>query len=179
MKTASVIFLSVMAMASLATAQKTTAVHPGRGGSPHVRTEWTISGANISIEYGRPYLKGRTIGTDVVPYGFVWRAGADEATTLKSDKPLTFGKLTVPAGTHTLWVMPTASAWHLIVSKDTGQWGTEYDPAQDLGRVEMKLEKPAKPVDQHTIGITPQQGGGVLTIEFGTVKASAPFSIGT
>ena len=81
-------------------AQKTTPVHEGKGGSPHVRTEWTVDGAAISIEYGRPSLKGRTVGKDVAPYGRVWRAGADEATTLKTDKPLQFGSLSVPAGTY-------------------------------------------------------------------------------
>src|SRR5690349_10225029 len=108
-----VVMVGAIAVAGLM-AQKTTQVHPGNGGSPHVRTEWMIDGANISIEYGRPYLKGRTIGKDVVQHGFVWRAGADEATTLKTDKALVFGKLTVPAGTHTLWVMPHAEKWELI-----------------------------------------------------------------
>src|SRR5438128_661861 len=130
--------VGVLAVAGL-TAQKTTPIHPCNGGSPHVRTDWVIEGANISIEYGRPYLKGRTIGKDVVQHGFVWRAGADEATTLKSDKPLVFGKLTVPAGTHTLWVMPNPTKWELIFNKQTGQWGTTYEEEQDLGKVDMKL----------------------------------------
>ena len=92
---------SVLAVAIAATAltfgaslqaQKTTEVHPGKAGSPHVRTEWTIDGANLSIEYGRPSLKGRTPGKDVDPYdGREWRTGADEATTLKTDKALKFG----------------------------------------------------------------------------------------
>ena len=68
-------------------AQKTTQVHPGKAGSPHVKTEWTIDGANLSIEYGRPSLKGRVPGKDIDPYdGREWRTGADEATTLKTDK---------------------------------------------------------------------------------------------
>src|SRR5262245_20053738 len=79
-------------------AQKTTPVHSGKGGSPHVRTEWTIDGANISIEYGRPALKGRTIDS-LVPTGQIWRMGADEATTLKTSKMLMFGSLHLAAGT--------------------------------------------------------------------------------
>ena len=156
--------------------QKTTTIHPGRGGSPHVRTEWTVSGANISIEYGRPYLKGRAV-EKLVPPGYVWRAGADEATTLKSDKTLAFGSLTVPAGTHTLWIMPSAGTWQLIVNKNTGQWGTEYDQKGDIGRVDMKLEKLAAPVEQLTFSIDPGPGGGVLKVEFGPYKASAPFAV--
>ena len=106
-------------------AQKTTEVHPGKGGSPHVRTEWTVDGAAISIEYGRPFLKGRTIGKDVAPIGQIWRAGADEATTIKTDKALKFGSLAVPAGAYTLWVVPGEKDWQLVISKATGQWGTQ------------------------------------------------------
>ena len=96
---------SIAVFAATAAAQQTTQVHEGRGGSPHVRTEWTVSGAKISIEYGRPHLKGRTVGKEVAPFGKEWRTGADEATTLVTDKPLTFGgSLQVPAGTYTLYM---------------------------------------------------------------------------
>lgn len=159
-------------------AQKTTDVHPGKGGSPHVRTEWTIDGANISIEYGRPYLKGRTVGKEVAPFGQPWRTGADEATTLKTDKPLKFGSLSVPAGTYTLFTLPGEKEWHLIVSKKTGEWGTEYDEAQDLGRVPMKVGKPAKPAEQLTISIDDTPAGGTLRVEWGTSSASIPFTVG-
>ncbi len=159
-------------------AQKTTDMHKGTGGSPHVRSEWTVAGASITVEYGRPFLKGRTIGKDVVPYGQVWRAGADEATTLKTDKPLTFGSLTVPAGVHTLFVLPAADKWVLIVSKQTGQWGTQYTAGQDLGRVDMALSAAPAAAEQHTISVEPTSGGGVLQMTFGTVRASVPFSVG-
>jgi hypothetical protein len=172
------VMVSALAVTALM-AQKTTPMHPGGGGSPHVRTEWVIEGANISIEYGRPYLKGRTIGKDIVQHGFIWRAGADEATTLKTDKPLVFGKLTVPAGTHTLWVMPRADKWELIFNKQTGQWGTSYDEAHNLGKVDMKLETLSPPADQHTFSIDKQGSGGLLKIEFGQAKATVPFTVAT
>jgi hypothetical protein len=177
MKFAATAMVCLAMAVSLAAAQKTTAVHPGRGGSPHVRTEWAIGGANISVEYGRPYVKGRTVGKELAPYGYVWRAGADEATTLVSNKTLAFGSLVVPAGTHTLWILPTAEKWQLIVNKNTGQWGTEYDQKGDVGRVEMKLEKLPTPVEQLTISIDPSPTGGVLKVEFGPYRASAPFSV--
>src|SRR5687768_14208176 len=83
-----------------------TEIHPGAGGSPHVRADWMIDGARVSITYGRPYVKGRTIGESLDPMrGVVWRLGADEATTLSSDRPLTIGTTTVPAGEHTLWIL--------------------------------------------------------------------------
>jgi hypothetical protein len=159
-------------------AQKTTPVHPGKGGSPHVKTDWTIDGANISITYGRPSLKGRTVGKDVAPYGKPWRTGADEATTLVTDKALKFGSLSVPAGTYTLFTLPGESGWELIVSKQTGQWGTQYDQAQDLGRVPMKVGKAAAAAEQLTISIDDTASGGTLRVEWGTTSAAIPFTVG-
>jgi hypothetical protein len=168
--------MAVLCTASLV-AQKTTPVHPGKGGSPHVRTEWTIDGANLSIEYGRPYLKGRTVGKDVVPYGRIWRAGADEATTLKTDKPLKFGNLSVPAGSYTLFTLPGDNQWQLVISKQTGQWGTEYTEGQDLGRVPMQVGKSKTPAEQVTWSIDDTPQGGTLRLEWGTTSVSAPFTV--
>jgi hypothetical protein len=159
-------------------AQKTTEVHPGKGGSPHVRTEWTIDGANISIEYGRPYLKGRP-ESQLMPPGKEWRTGADEATTLKTDKPLKFGNLSVPAGTYTLYTVPGEKEWQLVVSKKTGQWGIPYPgAADDFGRAPMKVEKMSAPVEQLTLSIDDTPTGGILRIEWGTARASIPFTVG-
>jgi hypothetical protein len=160
------------------TAQKTTPVHPGKGGSPHVRTEWTVDGAAISIEYGRPFLKGRTIGKDVAPSGQIWRAGADEATTFKTDKPLKFGALSVPAGTYTLWVVPNDKEWQLVVSKATGQWGTQYREGEDLGRVAMKVGTAKAAAEQLTYAIDDTAAGGTLRLEWGTASGAVPFSVG-
>ena len=159
-------------------AQKTTPVHAGKGGSPHVRTEWTVDGAAISIEYGRPSLKGRTVGKEVAPYGSVWRAGADEATTLKTDRPLKFGNLSVPAGTYTLFTLPGEKEWQLIVSKKTGQWGTQYTEGDDLGRVPMTVGTAKTAAEQLTYSIDDTSAGGTLRIEWGTTSASVPFTVG-
>lgn len=160
-------------------AQKTTPVHPGKAGSPHVKSEWTIDGASISIEYGRPLLKGRTPGKDVDPYeGREWRTGADEATTLVTSRALKFGALSVPAGTYTLYTIPTGGTWQLIVSKKTGQWGVPYPKGEDLGRAPMTLSKPAKPADQLTISIEDTAAGGTLHIDWGATRASIPFTVG-
>lgn len=172
------ILTAAVALAVPISAQKTTEVHPGKGGSPHVRTDWTVDGANISIEYGRPSLKGRTIGRDVAPYGREWRTGADEATTLKTDKDLTIGTLSVPAGTYTLYTLPGESEWQLIVSRKTGQWGVPYPEGEDLGRVPMKVGKTSSPVEQLTIAIDDTADGGLLRVEWGSVSASVPFTVG-
>ena len=167
---------AVLFAAVAVSAQKTTNVHPGKGGSPHARTEWVIDGANLSIEYGRPYLKGRP-DSEVMPPGGVWRTGADEATTLKTDKALRFGSLTVPAGTYTLWTVPGASGWQLVINKETGQWGTAYQQKEDLGRVPMTVEKAAKPVEQLTISIDDTPTGAALRIEWGSARATASFTV--
>ena len=88
-----------------------------------------------------------------MPPGQEWRTGADEATTLKTDKPLKFGTLAVPAGAVTLYTVPGDKEWQLVVSKKTGQWGIPYPKGEDLGRVPMKVAKPDKPVEQLTIAI--------------------------
>jgi hypothetical protein len=173
-----VIVTALIALAGAAlTAQKTTDIHPGKGGSPHVRAEWTIDGANVAIEYGRPYLKGRP--NDVVmPPGREWRTGADEATTIKSDRPLVFGKLTVPAGVHTLNTVP-GDAWQLVIIKGVPKWGIPYTPGNDLGRVPMTVTRLAKPVEQLTISIDDTPAGGTLRVEWGTVSARVNFTVGT
>ena len=99
--------LVAAALSVTISAQKITPMKTGSGGSEHVRSEWTVDGANIAIEYGRPALKGRTPGKDIDPYeGKEWRTGADEQTTLITNKPLKFGSLTVPAGTYGLHTIP-------------------------------------------------------------------------
>src|SRR5262245_35963608 len=88
--------------------------------SPHDKTEATVDGARISIEYGRPYVKGRKIDGGLVPYGKVWRTGADEATTMTTDKALMFGAVSLPAGTYTLFTLPGETEWKLVINKQTG-----------------------------------------------------------
>ena len=157
-------------------AQKTTEVHPGKGGSPHVRSEWTIDGAHISIEYGRPSLKGRTVES-IAPAGQVWRTGADEATTLKTDKMLMFGSLHLSPGTYTLYTLPSAKGWQLIINKQTGQWGTAYDEKQDAGRTPLTTGKTKAPVEQLTISIDDTPAGATLRIEWGTLQLTTVMSV--
>jgi hypothetical protein len=160
-------------------AQKVTPLKTGSGGSPHVRTESTIDGANISIEYGRPSLKGRTPGKDIDPYeGKEWRTGADEQTTLKTDKPLKIGTLSVPAGTYGLHTIPVNGTWQLIVSKRASGWGIPYPAGQDLGRVPMTMAKTGAPVEQLTIAVDDTPAGGTLRVEWGGTKATIPFTVG-
>jgi hypothetical protein len=113
-----------------------------------------------------------------VPYNAVWRTGANAATTLVTSRPLRMGTTTIPAGTYTLYTLPTASAWTLIVNKQTGQWGTEYDQGQDLARIPMTVKKAGAPTEQFTIALERgRQSGGVLAMTWDTTRAEVPFTV--
>jgi hypothetical protein len=166
------------AVAASAGAQKTTDLGTGRGGSQHVKTEWTIAGAHIAVAYGRPALKGRAEAA-MMPAGKPWRTGADAATVLTTDKALTFGKVVLQPGSYTINTQPGATSWELIFGKleKEGQWGVPYQPALEIGRTPMTTRKLAKPVEQVTINIDRAGAGQALRVEWGTASASAPFTI--
>jgi Protein of unknown function (DUF2911) len=171
--------VATIALGITVSAQKTTPVHPGKRGSPHVKTEWVIDGATISIEYGRPFLKGRP-EADMMPAGQPWRTGADEATVLTTDKPLKFGSVSLPAGTYTINTQPGDKAWQLIFGKlgKPGQWGIPYNAALEIGRTPMAVGKAKAPAEQVTISIDDTPAGATLRVEWGTTSATAPFTVG-
>ena len=164
---------AVMALGISVRAQKTTPVHPGKGGSPHVKTACVIYGANITVEYGQPQLKGRPDAA-VMPAGQPWRTGADEATVLVTDKALKFGSYSLPAGTYTINTEPGDKGWQLIFGKlsKPGQWGVPYQKDLEIGRTPMSVAKTKAPVEQLTISIDDTPAGGTLRIEWGTVRAT-------
>ncbi len=169
-----------LALAMPLGAQKMTETASGNGGSPHVKADATVHGAAITIEYGRPYLKGRP-EAQMMPPGQPWRTGADQATTITSDKPLTFGSVTLAANTpYTINTIPGDKDWELLLGKldKPGQWGIPYQSALEVGKVPMKLGKAEKPAEQVTISIDPTAAGGVLRVEWGSVSATAPFKVG-
>ena len=149
-------------------------VHEGTGGSPHVSVHWSVDGGNITIDYGRPYLRGRVVGESVEPMAdSVWRLGADEATTLRTDRELMLGAATVPAGEYTLWTMQAGEEVHLIVNSETGQWGTAYNAEHDVVHVPMEVGTLDPPADQLVISI----GDGNLGFDWGTLTASVPLMV--
>jgi Protein of unknown function (DUF2911) len=106
--------------------------------SPPEKASVELNGKTVTIDYSAPSMRGRKIKGGLVPFGKVWRTGANAATTLKTPVDLKIGGLTVPAGTYTLYSLPTENDWTLIINKQTGQWGTQYDEKQDLGRVPLQ-----------------------------------------
>lgn len=167
------------AVAATFAGQKTTEIHPGKGGSPHVKSEWTIDGANIAIEYGRPSLKGRP-DEQLMPAGKPWRTGADEATTLTTDKALKFGSMSLEPGTYTINTQPGDKEWQLIIGKlgKPGQWGVPYNASLEISRAPMQVSKTKAPVEQLTITVDDTPKGGTLRVEWGSKSASIPFTVG-
>ena len=142
--------------------------------SPSAETSMKVGGQEVTIEYNAPSARGRKVEGGLVPYGEVWRLGADSATTLTANTNLKIGDLSVPKGVYTLYIAAAEGNWKLVVNKQTGQWGTEYNQPQDLGRVPLKLAKLSQPVE--TLKIT--LSGGMLEIEWGSTKASVPVKQG-
>jgi hypothetical protein len=179
-KSISMLGVAAVAMfAFTAHAQKTAITGVGKGGSPHAKSEWKVVGANVAIEYGKPFLKGRP-EAQMMPVGQPWRSGADEATVITTDKPLTFGKVTLAPGSYTINTLPGDKEWQIIFGKlsQPKQWGVPYQPALEIGRAPMKLGKTSAPVEQVTYSIDPSTTGGTLRIEWGTVRATTPFVVG-
>jgi hypothetical protein len=155
--------------------------------SPHETTGAVIEGTRVTIVYGRPYTKDpktgevRKIWGGLVPYGKVWRTGADEATLLITQKPIQFGATPVPAGAYTLFTLPQADGTaKLIINKQVGQWGVgpgAYDETQDLARIDLKKDALDKTMDQLTLAISKDPaGGGVLKIMWEDTQFSVPFT---
>jgi hypothetical protein len=129
--------------------------------SPPETATASLNGKAITVKYGAPAMRGRKIMGALVPYNQVWRTGANEATSFVTETGLTVGGTAVPAGSYTLYTLPGASQWMLIVNKQTGQWGTKYDQSQDLARIPMKLEKLSAP--QETMSISFEKTSGNST----------------
>lgn len=145
--------------------------------SPPASTEIAVDGKKITINYHRPSMKGRKIFGDLVPFGKVWRTGANNATSLKTEVDLMFGNVVVPAGSYTLWTLPTESGWKLIINKQTGQWGTQYNEAQDLARVDMKVGKLSATAEQFTITMTAAKNGGTIKMDWEMTTAAVTFTV--
>ncbi len=156
--------------------------------SPHETVGTVIDGSRVTITYGRPYSKSpkseevRKIWGALVPFGKVWRTGADEATTLITQKPLMFGETVVPAGAYTLWTLPVEDgSAKLIINKQIGQWGAGpgiYDEKNDVARIDLKKDALEKSVDQFTMSVGKgATGGGIIKLSWENIQYSATFTV--
>jgi hypothetical protein len=134
-------------------------------------------GKTIKTAYSSPRMKGRKIYGDLVPFGEVWRTGANEATTFVSSGDVVVGGKTVPAGNYTLFTVPTADKWTLIINKKTGEWGIPYKYESDeLARVDIKASKLPSPVENFTISYEKSGNGCTMHIDWENTRASVDIS---
>lgn len=153
--------------------------------SPHETISRVIDGNRVTIIYGRPYTKApkpphemRKIWGGLVPYGRVWRTGADEATTLITQKAIMLGGKEVPAGVYTVFTIPEPDGGKLIINKQVGQWGLQYDEKEDFARVDLKRESLAPPLHQFTMAIDKNPaGGGLLKLMWESAQYVVPFTV--
>ena len=143
--------------------------------SPPAKSEATIGGKALSVSYSAPSKRNRVVMGKLVPYGKVWRTGANAATTFTTASDVMIGNLHVPAGTYSLFTIPGEKEWTLIVNKQTGQWGTRYDESQDLGRVKMTVVPLKNAVETFAIDIKPGKGNaGALVMTWENTQAVVP-----
>ncbi|HEX6533232.1 MAG TPA: DUF2911 domain-containing protein [Gemmatimonadaceae bacterium] len=145
--------------------------------SPRDTARAAFGDARVTVDYGRPSKRGRVIFGSVVPWNVVWRTGANAATTLVTDRDLEIGGTRVPSGTYTLFSLPSPDGWKLIVSRKTGEWGTEYDSTADLARIDMQVTTIPTPVEQFTITLEPGGEGGTLALAWDRTRASVPVRV--
>lgn len=133
-------------------------------------------GKTVTIQYSRPSMRNRKIFGELVPYGQPWRTGANAATSMTTDTDLVIGNTTVPKGSYTLYTLPGTNDWQLIVNKQTGQWGTEYNQGQDLARIPMKVEKRSAPMETFTISLE-KAGADAATLKLDWENTTASVDV--
>jgi hypothetical protein len=136
----------------------------------------TVESKNVKITYNRPSLRGRKVGTELAPYGKVWRTGADAATMITFTKDGKFGGKDVKAGNYTLYTIPAEKEWTVILNKQTGQWGTQYDEAQDFVRVKVPAKKTNKSEEVFTIKVDDKAKGSDLVMLWENTSVTVPMT---
>jgi hypothetical protein len=166
--------LTLGLMAVLGSAQMDKASRP----SPAAKASCALADAkSITVDYSSPRAKGRKIFGGLVPYGEVWRAGANEATTFVTTTDLMVGGTHVPAGSYTIFAIPNKDKWTLVISKKTGEWGPPYPgSSEDLARVVMKASTLPSAVENFTIAFDKTGGGCALRMDWETTRASVDIS---
>jgi hypothetical protein len=174
MKKAAVAVLLVLALCLISSAQQDKSKRP----SPPAQAQCKFSdGKTITVDYSSPRAKGRKIFGDLVPYGEVWRTGANEATTFVTTTSVSADGRDIPAGNYTIFTLPEQSKWTLIVNKKTGEWGIPYKyESEEQARVPMSVSKTSGSVENFTIRF--DQGGNACTlnISWEETQASVKFT---
>jgi Protein of unknown function (DUF2911) len=169
-----------IALSSVLAIMFTTTAFAQMGGSrpsPAASATCDLGGTTIKTDYSSPRVKGSKIYGELVPFGQVWRTGANEATTFVASADVVVGGKAVPAGSYTLFTVPNAEKWTLIINKKTGEWGIPYKYESDeLARVDMKVSKLPSSVENFTISYDKSAGACTLRVDWATTRASVDIS---
>ena len=179
MRKSALIAVSLFVVVMFASAQMNMSDDKSKRPSPPASAACKFSdGKTIKIDYSSPRAKGRKIFGEasekaLVPYGQIWRTGANDATTFVTDTNLNVGGKAVPAGSYTIFTVPKADAWSLAISKKTGEWGTDYPgEGEDLARIPMTVSKTSAPVENFTIGFDQAGSKCTLHMDWENTRAS-------
>jgi hypothetical protein len=183
MKVSLFVPVAILAVATVASAQMDMSKDKKQPASPPAKAECKFSnGKSVKINYSSPRAKGRKIfgaasEQALVPYGEVWRTGANEATTFVTDGAVEVGGKEVPAGSYTIFTVPNADKWSLIINKTTGEWGIPYKyESAELGRVPMSVSKTSEPVENFMIAFDQAGGKCALHMDWENTRAQVEVS---
>ena len=148
-----------------------------KSASPEATSEINQNGVRVKVEYCQPYKKGRKIFGGLVPYGEVWRTGANEATVITLDQNVTVAGQPLDEGKYSLWTIPSEGSWMVIFNRETGQWGTSYDQTKDVLRVPVAARKRNAVAEQFYISFAPQSGGSDMLLAWDQTEAIVPIRV--
>lgn len=145
--------------------------------SPAETVKFDQNGIAVQVDYCRPYKKGREVFGKLLPYGQVWRTGANEATIFETKQDIKVAGQALKAGKYSLWTIPNVDKWTIILNSETGQWGTNYDATKDVLKVDVAPTKTVEMAEQLTINFAVAEGGGEMIIRWDNTEAKVPIKL--
>lgn len=142
--------------------------------SPADTARFDQNGLSVQVDYCQPYKKDRVVFGQLVPYGKVWRTGANEATIFEVKQDVKIADKPLKAGKYSLWTIPNTDSWTIILNSQTGQWGTMYDDTKDVMRVNVPAGKTTETVEQFKIDFAPAAGGTDMQMRWENTEVKVP-----
>jgi len=164
----------------LAAAASTRATAVVTLSAPRVAGQPAPTPLTIKVDYGQPHARGRNVPTELATEGTIWRTGANASTTLTTEVDLTIGGTAVPKGSYSLYTIRERGGYYLIINRNTGQWGTEYDASKDLARVALTAATRPVALESFQIAMVPATDAparGALTLLWGTLALSTEWTV--
>ena len=153
-------------------------VAPAGAQAARGKAELKAGAGAITVDFGQPSLKGRDMLSQLLE-GTFWRMGMNQATVLTTPVDLEFGATKIAKGSYSLWLKRTGEKFEIVFNSQTGQWGTQHDPAKDVSSVTLKAAPLPSPVETFTIDLKPAPKGGELGLSWGAQRLAAPFTFGS